>query len=168
LSDPSEAIESYLGKGLLIDTNLLVLFFVGLYSRKRISLFKRTVQFAPEDFDCLTSFMGRFKQVVTTPSILTEVSNMLGQLPSEVRFPVLQKFSIAIRHLQEHFTTSSELSQETCFPRFGLTDASIVRAAQGEFLVLTDDFRLAGYLAKRGIDALNFNHLRTYLLPSHS
>jgi hypothetical protein len=99
------------------------------------------------------------------PSILTEVSNMLGQLPSEVRFPVFQRLGFVIRRLQEQFTTSSELSEEGCFPTFGLTDAGIVRAAQGGFLVLTDDFRLAGYLMKQGIGTMNFNHLRTYLLP---
>ena len=47
------------------------------------------------------------------------------------------------------------------FPRFGLTDTAILRAARREYLVLTDDFRLAQYLGSRNIDVINFNHLRT-------
>ncbi len=51
------------------------------------------------------------------------------------------------------------------FPKFGLTDTGIVHSARGRFLVLTDDFRLAGYLQRQGIDVVNFNYLRTaYLL----
>lgn len=159
-----EAFAAYRDKGLLIDTNILLLFFVGLQSRKSIQGFKRTQHFTPEDFDILAGLIGRFRQVVTTPSILTEVSNLLGQLPKGSWVSVFQRFSEGIQRFREHFTPSSELAQEPCFPRFGLTDAGIVQSAQGKFLVLTDDFDLAGYLEQRGIDVVNFNHLRTYLL----
>jgi len=165
LNSHVEAINAYKDKGLLIDTNLLLLFFVGLHNRKSIQRFKRTRQFIPEDFDCLTSLIQLFKQVVTTPSVLTEASNLLGQLPEAIRFSVFQRFSLAIQRFQENFTPSRELAQERYFPKFGLTDAGIVHGAKGKFLVLTDDFRLAGYLERHGIDVVNFNHLRTaYLL----
>lgn len=106
-----------------------------------------------------------FKQLVTTPSVLTEVSNLLGQMPGAIRLPVFQRFSLSIQNLQELFTPSRELAQDPCFPKFGLTDAGIVRSAKGRFLVLTDDFPLAGYLEHQGVDVVNFNHLRqAYLL----
>jgi len=155
-----EAINAYKAKGLLIDTNLLLLFLVGLHNRKSIQRFKRTSQFIPEDFDCLVGVINLFKQVVTTPSVLTEVSNLLGQLPDGIRLSVFQRFSLGIQNFMEHFTPSLELAQDPCFPKFGLTDAGIVRSAKGKFLVLTDDFRLAGYLEHQGIDVVNFNHLR--------
>jgi hypothetical protein len=44
--------------------------------------------------------------------------------------------------------------------RFGLTDATIRQIAQAGYLVLTDNYRLAGYLDSMNIPALNFNHLR--------
>ncbi|RXH56370.1 hypothetical protein GRAN_3227 [Granulicella sibirica] len=44
------------------------------------------------------------------------------------------------------------------FDPFGLTDAAIHSAA-AETLVLTEDFRLSGFLQTQGIDALNFRHL---------
>jgi hypothetical protein len=37
-------MNAYRNKGLLIDTNLLLLFFVGLHNRKGIQRFKRTAQ----------------------------------------------------------------------------------------------------------------------------
>lgn len=44
--------------------------------------------------------------------------------------------------------------------RFGLTDAAILAVALGGYLVLTDDFRLAGYMESRALPVLNFTHLR--------
>lgn len=155
-----ETINAYRNKGLLVDTNLLLLFFVGLRSQRIIQQFKRTDKYSPEDFDCLKDVIDQFKQVVTTPSILTEVSNLLGQLAGGYRFSAFQAFSLGIQQFQEKFTPSRELIQESCFPKFGLTDAGIVQSANGKFLVLTDDFPLAGYLGSRGIDVINFNHLR--------
>ncbi|MGO8790527.1 MAG: PIN domain-containing protein [Terriglobia bacterium] len=162
-----EAINTYRTKGLLIDTNLLLLLFVGFHGRKGIQRFKRTIQFTPEDFDCLARVIRLFKLVVTTPSVLTEVSNLLGQLPEGTRRPVFQILSRAIPTFHENFTSSRDLAQAPCFPKFGLTDAGIVQSAKGELLVLTDDFRLAGYLASHGIDVINFNHLRMSYLFSN-
>lgn len=158
-----EAINSYKDKGLLIDTNLLLLLFVGLHNLTTIQRFKRTMQFTADDFNCLAGVIRLFKQVVTTPNVLTEVSNLLGQLPEPIRIPVFRGFSLAIQPFQEHFTPSRELAHQRHFPNFGLTDIGIVQGAKGKFLVLTDDLRLAHYLGRQGIDVVNFNHLRTYL-----
>lgn len=40
----------YRQKGILVDTNILLLWFVGAVNRDRISQFKRTQKFSPEDF----------------------------------------------------------------------------------------------------------------------
>jgi uncharacterized protein YaiI (UPF0178 family) len=47
------------------------------------------------------------------------------------------------------------------FARFGLTDAAIANAAQRPMLVLTDDLPLYQTLVHQGVDAINFNHIRT-------
>ncbi len=148
-------------KSLLIDSNLLLLFIVGLCDPARIVKFKRTAQFTVEDFECLEDFVGQFKQVVTTPNILTEVSNLLGHLPDKLACSFNEQFAHDLKTLHEHYTPSRELGGEECFPRFGLTDTAILRDAGKDCLVLTDDFRLAQYLGSRNINVINFNHLRT-------
>ena len=158
VKDPARAHH---GKGLLIDSNLLLLFFVGLFDRTRIAKFKRTAQFTVEDFERLADFVGQFKEIVTTPNILTEVSNLMGHLPDKLRYSFHEQFAYDLKNLHEHYTPSRELAAEKGFPRFGLTDTAILRAASRDCLVLTDDFRLAQYLGSRNIDVINFNHLRT-------
>jgi len=159
VADPTSA---YHRKNLLIDSNLLLLFFVGLNDRTRIAKFKRTAQFTVEDFECLIDFVKKFKGIVTTPSILTEVSNLLGQLPDELRTSFHEQFAHDLKDLHEHYTASRELAGEKSFPRFGLTDTAILQAATSQCLVLTDDLRLYQYLGNLDVDVINFNHIRTY------
>ena len=161
-SSPTDPASTYSGKGLLIDSNLLLLFFVGLHDRTRIEKFKRTAQFTIRDFERLAAFIRRFKEVVTTPSILAEVSNLLGQLPESLRYSFCQHFAYALKDLHEHYTPSRESGDEKAFPKFGLTDTAVLRAASGKYLVLTDDVRLTQYLLSQNVDVINFNRLRTF------
>ena len=159
VTDPAMAYRS---KGLLIDSNVLILFFVGLHDPTRIENFNRTAQFTVQDFELLVDFIRQFKEVVTTPSILTEVSNLLGQVPDKLRYAFFEHFADGLKNLDEHYTPSRELGNEKAFPKFGLTDTAILQAASGKYLVLTDDLRLAQYLEGLNIDVINFNHLRTF------
>jgi hypothetical protein len=51
--DFDSLILRYSQKGVLVDTNILLLYFVGKVNRERVARFKRTEQFLPEDFDIL-------------------------------------------------------------------------------------------------------------------
>lgn len=77
---PNSLISLYRNRGVLIDTNLLVLLLVGTYDRNRVERTKRIRdRFRAEDFDILTAVLNQFETQVTTPHILTETSNLLGQ-----------------------------------------------------------------------------------------
>ncbi len=157
-SDPTSAHHR---QGLLIDSNLLLLLFVGQYDPTRIQKFKRTDQFTVGDYELLADYVEQFRELVTTPSILTEVSNLLGQLPENLRYHFWRQFAHGLKNLHEHYTPSQELGDQGAFPKFGLTDTAILHAASGRYLVLTDDFRLTQYLTGQNVDVINFNHLRS-------
>lgn len=150
--------------GVLLDTNLLLLYVVGAHDRDLIPRFKRTASFTPEDFRILVETLDWFAHVLTTSHILTEVSNLAGQFAEPLKQAVFRTFAAAIGMLTEFQTPARQISADPAFPRFGLTDIAILQNARGECLVLTDDFRLSQYLAHEKVDVLNFNHLRTYLL----
>lgn len=145
----------------LVDTNILLLYFVGSFDRNRIPDFKRTKQFAVEDFDCLRKFLSRYRNVVTMPHILSEVNSLSGQLGEPARTKFFAEFATRIRTLDEQYVPSSDASEEVSFPKLGLTDSAILHlAGKGGYRVLTDDFTLYGFLTKAGVDVVNFNHLR--------
>lgn len=154
-------LNIYRNKGVLIDTNLLLLYFVGMYDPDRISKFKRTIAFTVEDFEILLWFFNFFQKVVTTPNILTEVNSLSNQLPDDLKPSYYPEFAIRITSLEEHYTESVKLSSQAHFNKFGLTDSGIIDLVQGKYLVLTDDFKLSNYLQTNNIDVINFNHIRT-------
>ncbi len=157
-------IYKYLQKGILVDTNILLLFFVGLTNPDRISRFKRTQQFIREDYELLIQILNQFPRVVTTPNILTEVNSMLNQLGEPERsaaFLVLKQFLAIGSVFEECYVPSSQVAQQSDFVRFGLTDCGISEVANDRYLILTDDLKLANTLQSQGIDTVNFNNLRT-------
>ncbi|MDY7005349.1 MAG: hypothetical protein SWX82_15810 [Cyanobacteriota bacterium] len=80
----------YKQKGVIVDTNILLLFFVGSVNKKRISKFNRTEQLLPEDYDVLVEIISYFSKIVVTPNIITEVSNFINQLREPERSQSLE------------------------------------------------------------------------------
>lgn len=149
-------------KGILIDTNILLLSFVGTVNRERISKFKRTEQFVPDDYDLLVQILNYFQKIVTTPNILTEVNSLANQLGEPERSQWFTIFADGISKLEEFYVVSKAIATNERFMKFGLTDCGILDLAKTQYLVLTDDLRLAVYLQKEGIDTINFNNIRVY------
>lgn len=154
--------QNYKQKGILIDTNILLLWFVGTVNRRRISQFNRTEKFLPEDYDLLINILSYFSKIVTTPNILTEVNSLVNQIGEPERSQCYSVFAQAMTTLNEFYIESVDAVQLDNFTKYGLTDCGIVTLAKDKYLVLTDDFKLANYLQKVGIDTINFNNIRTY------
>lgn len=158
--DIGDLIRDHQLTGVLIDTNILLLHVVGSADRKRISKFKRTKQFTIGDFDLLQKLLACFSRRVTTPSVLTEVSNFASQLEEPGRANCLNRLAEEIQTLEEQFEPSSELADDEDFCKIGLTDTSIKSVARNHLLVLTDDYQLANRLEFMGTKVLNFNYIR--------
>ena len=156
-------IADYRSRGILIDTNLLLLDVVGRLDPKLVSKHKRTAAYSLEDFILLEELLGLFSKVVTTPHILTEVSNLSAQAGNADIIPaVRQALAGRIGLLDEQPCTASSVVNKDHFRKLGLTDSAILAVGAGEYLVLTDDVTLALILESRGADVVNFNHIRTW------
>lgn len=150
-----------LQRGVLIDTEPLLLFFVGACDKNRIKTSKCTKKFTVDDYDLLIRFTSKFRRIVTTPNILTEASNLLGREPDKLKRDFHILFSYYVRGFEERFTPSKKIVIHKHFSKFGLTDLATLDNAKGRYLVLTVDLALFGYLQNMGVDVINFNHLRT-------
>lgn len=157
-----DIINRHRDTGVLIDTNILLLHVIGLHDKTLIPRFKRTAQFTEGDFDLLSRLLRLFKRVTTTPNILTEVSNLAGQIADPVKERIFQRLAGNIATLDERYVESRAAAAAREFPRLGLTDAGLIGLGREGMLVLTDDFDLAMTLQTGGSDAINFNHLRRF------
>jgi hypothetical protein len=155
-----EVIARHKTHGILTDASILLLLLVGTFDRDRIAKFKNTEKFAPEDYDLLVGLLGRFDRIVVTPHVLTEVSNLAGQLGEPARQKCMTLFGQLIGQFLEEAVPSVTAAQESVFPLLGLTDAGIAHLVADKYPVITTDAVLCGILASRGIDAINFNHIR--------
>ena len=98
------------------------------------------------------------------PQVLTEVSNLFEKAESRITkifFSFLAQRIIALHEVTEK---SSTLVQHRLFVNFGLVDSAVAHGCDNGLLVLTADLRLYGAISKSGTDAINFNHLRMFLL----
>jgi rRNA-processing protein FCF1 len=152
-------IERYRTKGVVVDTNLLLLYFVGQYDRDQITRFKRTNAYTADEFVLLANILSCFSQIVTTPNILSEVSN----LSKGLKPAYFEEFRKQVRVLEEKYIPSSRVCESNHFAQFGLTDSVIADLSKNQYLVLTTDLDLAVLLQGLGIDVINFNHLRRQL-----
>ena len=132
MSEVSNLLSRYYTKGIIIDTNILLLYLVGRVNRERIPRFKRTQQFIPEDYDLLLRLVENFQKVVTTPNILTEVNSLANQLGKPEKTRCLITFTWLISQITEEYIESEAVASNDVFSRFGLTDCGIMLLTKDE------------------------------------
>jgi hypothetical protein len=159
-----QRIDRFRRRGILIDANLLLLYFVGARRPDLIRAFKRTAAYTADDFALLRALIARFRRITTTPHVLTEVSNLMGQCGEPMRSDLRHWLARAVQAWEEERAPSRTLAQTAGFPRFGLTDAAIAEVAARACLVLTDDHPLAGWLEARGAEVIRFSELQATCL----
>jgi len=159
-SDSQGVLESA-RKGVIVDTNLLVVYMVGLFDRKLVPAFSRTKGYSSEDFDVLARLMAQCRAVFVTPQVLAELSNLT---PDSTDPRLVGYFETIIQVLwktREEYVPKEQMLGSDLLPRIGFTDLSILQAAKKHgLLVLTDDLKAAKCLRDAGVDVLNMDAVR--------
>jgi rRNA-processing protein FCF1 len=155
------AISKHAAAGILVDTNLLLLYLVGVYDREFVGTFKRTQNYTGEDFDSVAQLIHRFRRIITTPHILSELSNLSLGIKGDRGIRYFATLVQALRQTREIHVEKDELLENGLLSKLGFTDLSILEAAkQHKYLVLTDDFPATGYLRSAGCTVVNLNQIR--------
>ena len=146
--------------GLLIDTNLPVLFVVGSVNPGRIENFKRTRKYNQGDYRLLRRVMNRFTPLYTLAHVMAEVSN-LTDLSGRELLQARQVLKETLAVLREPAMASQHAVRNEAYKSLGLVDAAIATLArENKCAVLTDDFDLYDALSRGEIPVLKFSHLQ--------
>ena len=148
-------IRKYRNRGILIDTNIALLYLVGSVDLSLVRNHSRTSKYSEDDFERVSKFVESFVERITTPHILTEISNLLGKRNDF--FSALRGYII---QAEEVHLTGKALAGSSAFFDFGLTDSAIFETAIGHYLVVTDDGPLYGFLESKKVDVVSLNQLR--------
>jgi rRNA-processing protein FCF1 len=161
-------LAKFHGKRLLLDTNLLLPYFTGCFYRIHGQP-PQPGPFKEEEFVLLAQIIEYFKKagrVLTTPHILTEVSNLSRKAMGQNRIAFLSFIRFLIQDLDERFDAkrigAKRLSSQDCFPRFGLADAAIIDLSHDSLVVLTNDKEMVRYLRekKKRRNVIDFDDLK--------
>ncbi|MDQ0650955.1 PIN domain-containing protein [Pseudomonas cedrina] len=151
-------IKQYRRKGIIVDTNLLLLALVG--GTSSIVGFKRTRGYSDEDYQLLLKVIDQFEKLVSTPHILAEVSNLTNGIYGSKLHDFYATLKESLSTIIEVHNPALDISRDYELSPYGLTDVGIVAAAKDNYLVLTDDLRVAGFAHQHCVDVVNFNHIR--------
>jgi len=115
--------------------------------------------FQLDDYQLLDRLLERFDKLVTTPHVLTEVSNHAHHLKGPLGVSLLERFAQFSASTLENHRSAVELSRRPEFISLGIADCALTELGTG-ITVITTDFRLSGILEAKGHPVLNLNKLR--------
>lgn len=155
----------HVGKKILLDSNLLLVLLAGRFDSRLFGRFGRIDAYSIEDYELLERLVSKFSILFTTPHILTEVGNLANKLSEQWREEWLRNTAAFVSslnckpELDECWTPAKQLVMTPEFLAFGLADASLAQLSD-HALIVTDDFRISGFLRRKGVSILNFRDLR--------
>ncbi len=155
-------LRPHQGKPAILDSNLLLFSWCSSFNPNLVTAFKRLNSFQVEDIDLLSETLKVFSVIRTTPHVLTEVSNLANSLPSWVKEDWFEHFSEQIQVISEEWISAASIASSDLM-WLGLTDAGLSRLATTH-VILTLDFPLSNSLESRGLNVINFTHLRSLWL----
>jgi len=160
----SNLIVQYRDKGVLFDTNLLLVLLVGNIEPRLIGKIARTDAFSRSDYERLRDVLGCFTRFVVLPQILTEAGNLLKRnCPTASTLLDLNRELAGFVHAaqtRESRVSSRRVTIHPAFPQLGYADAAVLTAAAGKHLLVTADGPLQGMAWASGVDVLPFAWLQ--------
>jgi len=160
-----DLIARYRDKGILIDTNLLLVLLVGNIDLRLIGKVARTEKYSPEDYERIRDVLVLFTRFIILPQVMTETGNLLKRnCPTASTLQDLHLEFLRFVHdvkTRESRALSRRITVHPAFNDLGYADAAILTAADGKHLVFTDDGPLQGMAWSRGVDVLPFQWLHT-------
>ena len=148
----------------MVDTNLLVLLVVGLTSESMTEKHKRTKEYGRKGYKLLLETLSLFDRIVVTPHILAETSNLVRQCADPLKTQVGESLAVLVFESEEQAVPAERIARQPEYPWIGFTDAGVLEAlSESAATLLTEDDGLYAASLGRGLDAINFEHLRAAL-----
>ena len=143
-------------RNLLLDTNLLLLLMFKILQRDPAKD-TRLAKYSVLDLVIIEKIVSGFEALVTTPNILSEVSNLIRKNSYE-EFQWLSSF---ILKNEERVVISKSVVSDQMFIQLGLTDIGFREDVFHDCYVVTDDQALARYLLSLDKKVINYTDFKT-------
>ena len=141
-----------------LDTNVFLLFLVGLTDRAAIARHKRLTAYDADSYDALCRLLAGYDEIVVTPGCLAETTNLLdSDKGSRTRcYQILRELIESGEALSEKHIPAVKVVEAQPFMWLGFTDASYVELAREGIPVITADFKLYQQVVAQNEESINF------------
>ena len=141
-----------------LDSNMFLLYVVGLLDASAINKHKRLKQYSAESFGRLCKIISRYDRVLVTAGCLAEVSDLIeyDKRYSKQLFELLKVLLLGADGLSEEHVPARTIVEEPSYYWLGVTDTSYVELAKRGIPVITSDLRLYAQAVAHCDDSVNF------------
>jgi hypothetical protein len=144
-----------------LDTTLMILLYVGTYSRAKIEEHKRLGSYASKDFDELLAVVAEYDVLLSTSASLSQVSDLLNfshKRPHNRKLASV--FCALVALIEEKFIATVEACNRDEFASFGLADTAWFLALEEDVAFYSADQALVNYALALGKQAKWFKPSR--------
>lgn len=146
-------------KFVLLDTGPLLLYLVGSYNNQYLS----KIDYKSQDYVLLVDFL-KSREIVVTPQVLAEVSNLANKRLKEANFSsfFINSINILIKSREDYIEKDKIIKKSKEVADFGITDTSLIEASassRGRLLV-TSDAKLFYYCSGNDIPVIHLDSLK--------
>lgn len=157
-------VRTHSEDGVLLDTNVLLLLLIFKFNPELVGK-ERLRAYELRDAELLSTYVGCFKKILTTPHVLAETSNFARQMTKgrmrtelfEWLYPI---FCEDGEHALSQTTPAGREIDGRLFVGLGLTDSVLAASAGRNLLLLTADLDLHVATVSQGGHSINFTHMR--------
>lgn len=147
----------------VLDANMLVLLAYGTIDRNALGRKRRVRAYMPEDIDIVHSVIARFSQMVVTPNVVTECSDLMPDKGDKAEKTWLRLFLQASPEVSiEEYVPSRTIADRDEYLWLGIADCSLLSLIDSDTVLFTADGRLHDVAARINPLCINFNHLRNF------
>jgi len=149
----------------ILDTNLIVLFVVGLTRTDIIEVHDNLSDYTITDYVNLSNLLNAFSDIILLPHVLAEVSSLSRQIKNPYRTMIQNNFRKFVELNGELSLPSIDAVRRNEFLRLGITDSAILNAldvlnTQSDCVLFTVDGDLAIEAEMLGHHVLTLEALR--------
>lgn len=149
----------------ILDTNLIVLFVVGLTNTDIIKVHGNLSDYTITDYINLSDLLNAFSDIVLLPHVLAEVSSLSRQIKDPYRTMIQTSFRRFVELNGELSLPSIDAVRRHQFLALGITDSAILNAldvlnTQSDCALFTVDGNLATEAEMLGHHVLTLEALR--------
>lgn len=169
LGDVGKFIAKHQPQGIIVDTNILILFLIGNYDPAFINsceiLINNNRKYSINDFKVLKEIFSYFKKLVITPQVIAELSNLSitrkHGIYGDKRMSYLQTVINFLKVAEERHQKSDCLwgMELWVISEYGFTDMTMFELSkQTKMPILTDDLSFYNYSYEK-VPIIKFEHI---------